>query len=245
VRLLGWLSWKTTTSSPCLRSSPLDTMLFASLVLRVMTISSGVTRRNAASVLRRLSFSPLNRARFCPEGSRSTLSLSRFSASSTGRDAGQRFAAFRTPRSSGITNCARTDFQKASPEPDSVGENDGACACSFAHTGSAKSAAEPPMANRRAKSRRDTDWAMNCLRADSTRKAPIRGHGQRARVRLRASMNNRREFLRLAGAAGAYALAGRAGLQGQTPRREVTIGGRRVRVIDAHAHCVIPVQDVV
>ena len=36
-----------------------------------------------------------------------------------------------------------------------------------------------------------------------------------------------------------------SGCGGQTVRREVTIGGRRVRVIDAHAHCVIPVQDVV
>lgn len=34
------------------------------------------------------------------------------------------------------------------------------------------------------------------------------------------------------------------GLRGQA-RREVTIGGRRVRVIDAHAHCVIPVPEVV
>jgi aminocarboxymuconate-semialdehyde decarboxylase len=31
----------------------------------------------------------------------------------------------------------------------------------------------------------------------------------------------------------------------QTPRRTVTIAGRRVRVVDAHAHCVIPVDDVV
>ena len=58
-------------------------------------------------------------------------------------------------------------------------------------------------------------------------------------------MSNRREFLRVVGAAGAYAMTrGVAGLHGQA-RREVTIGGRRVRVIDAHAHCVIPVPDVV
>ena len=143
-------------------------MLFASLVLRVMTISSGVTRRNAARVLRRLSFSPFSRARFCADGSRSTLSLSRLSASSTGREAGQRFAAFSTPSSSGITNCARTDFQKASPVPDRVGENAGACACAFAQAGSAKSAAEPPMANRRAKSRRDTDAAMDASGRNSS-----------------------------------------------------------------------------
>ena len=59
-------------------------------------------------------------------------------------------------------------------------------------------------------------------------------------------MRNRREFLSVTGAAGAYALTrGAIGLGGQTVRREVTIGGRRVRVIDAHAHCVIPVQDIV
>ena len=58
-------------------------------------------------------------------------------------------------------------------------------------------------------------------------------------------MKSRREFLRIAGAAGGYAMTrGVAGLCGQT-RREVTIGGRRVRVIDAHAHCVIPVTDIV
>jgi aminocarboxymuconate-semialdehyde decarboxylase len=59
-------------------------------------------------------------------------------------------------------------------------------------------------------------------------------------------MRNRRAFLRVAGAAGAYAMTrGATGLRGQTVRRQVTIGGRRIRVIDAHAHCVIPVQDVV
>jgi aminocarboxymuconate-semialdehyde decarboxylase len=59
-------------------------------------------------------------------------------------------------------------------------------------------------------------------------------------------VNSRREFLRLAGAAGAYAVTrGAAGLKGQATRREVTIGGHRVRVIDAHAHCVIPVTEVV
>ena len=31
----------------------------------------------------------------------------------------------------------------------------------------------------------------------------------------------------------------------QPARRQVTIGGRRIRVIDGHAHCVIPVQHVV
>jgi aminocarboxymuconate-semialdehyde decarboxylase len=57
-------------------------------------------------------------------------------------------------------------------------------------------------------------------------------------------MNNRRAFLRVAAAAGVYAMTRGARLRGQA-RREVTIGGRRVRVIDAHAHCVIPVPDIV
>jgi hypothetical protein len=34
--------------------------------------------------------------------------------SNTGADDGQRFAAFRTARSGGMTNCSRTDVQKLS-----------------------------------------------------------------------------------------------------------------------------------
>jgi aminocarboxymuconate-semialdehyde decarboxylase len=34
-------------------------------------------------------------------------------------------------------------------------------------------------------------------------------------------------------------------VQAQTARRQVMIGGRLVRVIDGHAHCVIPVEDIV
>jgi len=51
---------------------------------------------------------------------------------------------------------------------------------------------------------------------------------------------DRRRFLRLlmAGMSLAPALPAFA----QAPRRQVTIGGRRVRVIDIHAHCVIPVE---
>ena len=45
-------------------------MLFDSLVLRVMMISSGVTRRNSASALRVFSFSGISRARLLGEGSR-------------------------------------------------------------------------------------------------------------------------------------------------------------------------------
>ena len=33
--------------------------------------------------------------------------------------------------------------------------------------------------------------------------------------------------------------------QSQSPRREVMVAGRRVKVIDVHAHCVIPVSDIV
>ena len=67
-------------------------------------------------------------------------------------------------------------------------------------------------------------------------------------------MPNRRDFFRtMAGAAaGAVALGGglttASRLLAQAPgggRRELSIGGRRVRVIDVHAHCVVPVQDIV
>jgi aminocarboxymuconate-semialdehyde decarboxylase len=66
-------------------------------------------------------------------------------------------------------------------------------------------------------------------------------------------MLGRRKFFRrvLAGTAGAYAM-GRGGFasvtaarQSQPARRQVMVNGRRVRVIDAHAHCIIPVQDIV
>jgi aminocarboxymuconate-semialdehyde decarboxylase len=53
-------------------------------------------------------------------------------------------------------------------------------------------------------------------------------------------MPSRREFLR-----SAVAVAAGGALQDRPKRREVRIGGRRVRVIDVHAHCVIPVQDIV
>ena len=63
-------------------------------------------------------------------------------------------------------------------------------------------------------------------------------------------MRTRRDFVRtIAAAAGACALGGRvAAARAQAPtgtRRLVSIGGRRVRVIDVHAHCVIPVIDIV
>ena len=66
-------------------------------------------------------------------------------------------------------------------------------------------------------------------------------------------MPSRRQFLGriLAGTAGAYVMGGggfetaAAGRQGQSARRQLMVNGRRIRVIDAHAHCIIPVQDVV
>ncbi len=63
-------------------------------------------------------------------------------------------------------------------------------------------------------------------------------------------MSRRREFLRsIAGvvagacATGPWAPA-RAQAQGSA-RRQVAIGGKRIRVIDVHCHCIIPVTDVV
>ena len=61
-------------------------------------------------------------------------------------------------------------------------------------------------------------------------------------------MRNRRQFVRTVASATAsvYAFGGGALGRAQAPqsapiaRRQVSIGGRRVRVIDVHAHCVIP-----
>jgi aminocarboxymuconate-semialdehyde decarboxylase len=60
-------------------------------------------------------------------------------------------------------------------------------------------------------------------------------------------MTNRRHFVRtIAGAGGALALGDVfVGVGAQGKRREVAIGGRRVKVIDIHCHCVIDVSDVV
>jgi aminocarboxymuconate-semialdehyde decarboxylase len=64
---------------------------------------------------------------------------------------------------------------------------------------------------------------------------------------METPMASRRVFCRtVAGAAGALALGGgfdRARAQGA--RRQVSIGGRRVKVIDIHCHCVIDVSEVV
>ena len=52
---------------------------------------------------------------------------------------------------------------------------------------------------------------------------------------------NRRDFLRTAGtAAGMLMLGGAASSLAQTARREATLGGRRIRTVDIHAHCVFP-----
>ena len=67
-------------------------------------------------------------------------------------------------------------------------------------------------------------------------------------------MPNRRDFLKAAaaGATAVYAGGGNlaqggaayAALQAPASRRTVSIAGRRIRVIDVHAHCIIPVEDL-
>ena len=56
--------------------------------------------------------------------------------------------------------------------------------------------------------------------------------------------HHRRDFLKTLSAGAAGALFAGASEIGQTTRRQVSIGGRRIRVVDGHAHCVIPVQHV-
>ena len=51
-------------------------------------------------------------------------------------------------------------------------------------------------------------------------------------------MSSRRAFLRAAG--GAVMALGAGSLHGQTARKQVTVGGRRMRIVDVHAHCVFP-----
>jgi aminocarboxymuconate-semialdehyde decarboxylase len=59
-------------------------------------------------------------------------------------------------------------------------------------------------------------------------------------------MATRREFVwAVTSAAAGAAIAQSPTLWAQTPpRRQVSIGGRRVRVIDIHAHCVVPVDHI-
>jgi aminocarboxymuconate-semialdehyde decarboxylase len=64
---------------------------------------------------------------------------------------------------------------------------------------------------------------------------------------------NRRDFLWIAGSAtaGLYVMSREdtnvafATSQARPDRRQVTVGGRRIKVIDMHAHCVIPVAEIV
>ena len=55
-------------------------------------------------------------------------------------------------------------------------------------------------------------------------------------------MANRREFLTGVGnaTAGLVALTYGLNVAAQPARREISIGGRRARTVDIHAHCVIP-----
>ncbi len=63
------------------------------------------------------------------------------------------------------------------------------------------------------------------------------------------SVRDRRDFFKtVAGAAaGMYVMArgGSANAQAPAARRPVVIGGQRVRVVDVHAHCEMPLGDVV
>src|SRR5580658_10527826 len=83
-------------------------------------------------------------------------------------------------------------------------------------------------------------------------------HAHRGENGLERCMRNRRDFLKtVAGATTGMLLTGRAfaesAMQGgaaapaePVKRREVSIGGKRVKVVDVHAHCVIPeVSDLV
>ena len=59
-------------------------------------------------------------------------------------------------------------------------------------------------------------------------------------------MTNRRHFLRtVAGAAGAMSIGGGFTALRAQARREVSVGGRRIKVIDIHCHGVIDVSDIV
>src|SRR5712692_8449255 len=139
------------TSSPAFRSTPFETRLFDSLVLRVMTISSGVTRRNSASSFRVFSRPSPSFTRLSKEGSWSMSFVIRYIVSSTGPDEGQRLAAFSMVRSRGITNCSRTLIQNFSSGDAGVG---GSFAVRAQVSSGVTNGAAPPMASSRANSRR-------------------------------------------------------------------------------------------
>ena len=60
-------------------------------------------------------------------------------------------------------------------------------------------------------------------------------------------MTNRRYFLRTAAGAaiGAVGLSGGFGRSRAQTRREISVGGRRIKVIDIHCHCVIDVTPII
>ena len=60
-------------------------------------------------------------------------------------------------------------------------------------------------------------------------------------------MTNRRHFLRTAAGAaiGAVGLSGGFGRSRAQTRREVSVGGRHIKVIDIHCHCVIDVPPII
>jgi aminocarboxymuconate-semialdehyde decarboxylase len=57
-------------------------------------------------------------------------------------------------------------------------------------------------------------------------------------------MPNRRDFIRTVAGGAAAAMVSGHSIAAQPARRQITIGGRSVKVIDIHAHCVIPVEDL-
>ena len=61
-------------------------------------------------------------------------------------------------------------------------------------------------------------------------------------------MSNRRDFFKtIAGAAAGVAVSGSLKTSAQAPaaRRQVMVGGRRVRVVDIHSHATVPEVDAV
>src|SRR4051812_19178554 len=86
-------------------------------------------------------------------------------------------------------------------------------------------------------------WQLLCCEARI-----IRRHGGMLRAHFEVHMPNRREFVRgIAAAAAASWMTGAGNLAAAAPqaagaprRRQITIGGRRVRTIDIHAHITIP-----
>ena len=53
-------------------------------------------------------------------------------------------------------------------------------------------------------------------------------------------MANRREFLRAAAEGAGWLAVGCGVAHAQPARKEVRVGGKRVKVVDVHAHCVLP-----